>query len=627
MPMVSLRTALLSSVLSLALMSPALAQEAEVAPRSPDITPGVLLEPTAEEAAAVAANPPVTPIPEVWAPVPRDAEGRSAYGLYVAGRAAVSRGEGETGAAYLAAVERLTPEQPSVREQAFMTAMISGDLNDVARLLPEGPGVSPVLSEAGRLVAAIQTYAEGDARSALAMLTEQPIQPPHAIAAIFVTPWIAADAGNWERALDPQPSEAPERLGLFMRFTRAQLLEHRRRYDDAEVEFKLLTAAEPDEGLFRLAHGEFLERRGRRDEALALYDQGLASGTPQLSIAQAKARLTARGRPPQLVGLREGAAGALSVAAEAVAAQAGQGAAEFAAVYVRMALNVAPTDERRLALGRILFQARMEAGGRAALAEVGPEDGVVYAAAQSQIAASLLREEKPEAALAAYERATAEVPDNAGLLYLKAATLMQLERHEEALMLLTGSVLNTANQGAEVHFMRGAALESVGRIPEAEAELWAALQMRPNEPAFLNYLGYLWVDSGRRVEEGAQMIRRAHDANPTDGNIQDSLGWAQYRRGDYATAVVTLEEAVAKEPANAEINDHLGDAYWQVGRTREAGFQWNRVLTLEPDAERRAEVEQKLTDGLTPPVPVAESEAPGDAPGPVAVTVAGGSQP
>ena len=149
--------------------------------------------------------------------------------------------------------------------------------------------------------------------------------------------------------------------------------------------------------------------------------------------------------------------------------------------------------------------------------------------------------------------------------------------------------------------MRGAAYEALGRIAEAEAELWAALQAQPNEPTFLNYLGYLWVDSGTRVAEGAAMIARAHAADPEDGNIQDSprLGPVS-ARASIETAVETLEQAVDKEPANAEINDHLGDAYWQVGRQREAGFQWTRVLTLDPDAERRAEVEQKLADGLPP---------------------------
>jgi len=138
----------------------------------------------------------------------------------------------------------------------------------------------------------------------------------------------------------------------------------------------------------------------------------------------------------------------------------------------------------------------------------------------------------------------------------------------------------------------------VGRIPEAEAELWAALQQDGENANTLNYLGYLWVDKGLRVQEGAELIARAHALDPENGNIQDSLGWAQFKQGQFDTAVATLEEAVDKEPANAEINDHLGDAYWRVGREREARWLWSRVLTLDPDAERKAEVERKLEDGL-----------------------------
>jgi Flp pilus assembly protein TadD len=94
------------------------------------------------------------------------------------------------------------------------------------------------------------------------------------------------------------------------------------------------------------------------------------------------------------------------------------------------------------------------------------------------------------------------------------------------------------------------------------------------------------------------LIARAHAADPENGNIQDSLGWAQFKQGQFDTAVATLEAAVDKEPANAEINDHLGDAYWRVGREREARWLWNRVLILNPEAERRAEVERKIENGL-----------------------------
>src|SRR5690606_31180276 len=120
------------------------------------------------------------------------------------------------------------------------------------------------------------------------------------------------------------------------------------------------------------------------------------------------------------------------------------------------------------------------------------------------------------------------------------------------------------------------------------------LQDQPDNAEVLNYLGYMWVDSGQRVHQGAEMIARAVAADPESGHIQDSLGWAQYRQGHYEAAVETLELAVSLEPANAVINDHLGDAYWRVGRRREAEFQWSRALTLAPEDDLREQVEIKL---------------------------------
>ena len=77
----------------------------------------------------------------------------------------------------------------------------------------------------------------------------------------------------------------------------------------------------------------------------------------------------------------------------------------------------------------------------------------------------------------------------------------------------------------------------------------------------------------------------------------DSLGWGYYRLGDYKTAVEKLEAAVALEAGDPDVNNHLGDAYWRVGRKTEARFQWRRVLTLEP-AQAEGEVEAKLKSGL-----------------------------
>lgn len=609
MRMASLRLILLTFAAPLALVTTAIAQEAEPTPRAPAITPGRLPDEVVRPAivipVAAVGEPAVAPIPVEWAPSPRDAQGRTAYGLYLAGRNAISSGEAATGAGLLAQVQSLAPEQPSVREQAFTAALLAGDLNVAARIAPDETGLSPAIVEAGELVSAVQSFAEGDARAANAALAQRPVRQPHARAGALVAPWIAAQARDWERALAAPPTPADPITTLLARYNRALLLENRRRYDDAEVEFQALIADPRTAPLFRSRYGEYLERRGQRDAAVVQYDASIAAGLNDGATRRGRERALAGERAPKAPDFREGAAQALRIAADLAS---GDNLNEFAAVYLRLAQNIRPSEERQLRLAQTLSQARLEAASREVLENIGTDDANLYAAARIQIGQSLLREDEDQtggqAALAEFQKAQIAAPTDPAAAYLTAAQLFTLKREQEALDILNGPVLNTAEQAPDIRLMRGAAYEELGRIPEAEAELWAALQARPDDPTFLNYLGYLWVDSGTRVAEGSEMIARAHAADPEDGNIQDSLGWSQYRQGQYTVAVDTLEEAVAKEPANAEINDHLGDAYWQVGRQREAQFQWARVLTLDPDAERRSEVEKKIADGLSPPDPV-----------------------
>ncbi len=103
-----------------------------------------------------------------------------------------------------------------------------------------------------------------------------------------------------------------------------------------------------------------------------------------------------------------------------------------------------------------------------------------------------------------------------------------------------------------------------GRAPRPICE--HALELKPDQPLVLNYLGYSWIDQGENLDRGLKMIESAVELQPDDGYIVDSLGWAHYRLGDYAGAVQYLERAIELVPEDPTINDHLGDAYWRTGR-------------------------------------------------------------
>jgi Flp pilus assembly protein TadD len=150
------------------------------------------------------------------------------------------------------------------------------------------------------------------------------------------------------------------------------------------------------------------------------------------------------------------------------------------------------------------------------------------------------------------------------------------------------------------YYVRGIANERAKHWPQAEADFLKALDLNPDQPSVLNYLGYSWIDMDMNLDEALGMIEKAVEAQPQDGYVVDSLGWAFYKLGRIDEAVETLERAVMLRPNDAEINDHLGDAYWKAGRRLEAEFQWKVAKSVDEVGNVAERVGPKLIDGLTP---------------------------
>ena len=147
-------------------------------------------------------------------------------------------------------------------------------------------------------------------------------------------------------------------------------------------------------------------------------------------------------------------------------------------------------------------------------------------------------------------------------------------------------------------YSRGIAYERSKKWYLAEKDFLDALELSPNQPYLLNYLGYSWVDRGLNLASAKRMIEKAVRLRPNDGYIVDSLGWVLFRLGNFESATAYLERAISLYPQDPTINDHLGDAYWRVGRTREAEFQWQRALSFGPEPEQVSNIRKKLLQGL-----------------------------
>ncbi len=532
----------------------------------------------------------------------------SLYGLFLAGQAALDKGSSREAADYLERASALAPDAGFLRERAFTAALVTGDIDRAAALAPGPDEGGPGAQRLGVLARSVAALSEGHGKEAYALLSV-PVAAgaPHIAATELLKPWAAASAGDWAAATTAPGAGADDKLiGVFGALGRAQLLERAGKLADAEVAYKALL---PDrQGIFALSYGAFLERRGRRPEAIALYQRLLARNL-DTALLQAKARAEAGKSPPPLQSVREGAAQALiGPAALLMASRSG----DMGLAYLRLALKLDPKlDEAWVLVGDAMARAGDVTAARDSYRRVRPASSE-YLVARGRLAWSLYGEGDHDGALLLARESVDANPANAEALEVYADLLRESGRFTEAVAVLDRLIGQPGGTGNwRLFYTRGVAQERAGHWDDAQTDLQKALKLNPESAETLNYLGFGWADRGEHLKQALEMLQKAVNLSPRSGAILDSLGWARYRNGDYRQAVRDLERAVLLEPSDPDINDHLGDAYFRTGRKLEAEFQWRRVLTLDPSDAIRTAIDTKLKDGLGPAPPIKPVPAPG----------------
>jgi len=148
----------------------------------------------------------------------------------------------------------------------------------------------------------------------------------------------------------------------------------------------------------------------------------------------------------------------------------------------------------------------------------------------------------------------------------------------------------------EVPFQRGAALERAERYRDAEVAFRLALERDPLHGQTLNYLGYMLVERGERLDDAVRLIERALAVDPGNPSYLDSLGWAHFKAGDAGRARPLLERAAERLPRTSVVLDHLGDVRWALGDRGGAVAAWERALAGDLEDFDRAAVERKIAD-------------------------------
>jgi tetratricopeptide (TPR) repeat protein len=511
-------------------------------------------------------------------------------GNYLAGRFALSEGDSATAANDLLKAVAESPGDLELTLQAFIASLNAGrpEAVKLARQLPD--------SQVAQLVLADVDLKAGRWQEAEARFHALPRQGMTQLLQPLLVAWAQQGDGRTDTALSTlRPYvEDPRFRGLFAM--------------QAGMIADLGNRPEVAAGLYRLAQTNMPELNLRSAQILASWQArsgqpaeaqrtlaALMTAAPDLSIAMPSlmANLTQRPVPRAIDGIAE-------AYFTFAALLRSQDADDFSMIMLRLSLDLRPDfAAARLLAADTLGNRHHQQAALRMLNEV-PATEAINAVVQLRRAVLVDRLGRPEDAMRDLERLARDYPDSPLPDTQRGDILRMTQRFGDAVAAYDKAIGRISHPVASdwiVYYDRGVAEERSRQWPKAKADFERALQLSPDQPFVLNYLGYSLADMGHHLDEAERMIQSAAERRPNDGAITDSLGWVLFRQGRHHEAVKTLEKAVELEPEDTTINGHLGDAYWAAGRKIEAHYQWRRALTLNPTPDDAVKLQAKLNTG------------------------------
>ncbi|MEZ5483358.1 MAG: tetratricopeptide repeat protein [Porticoccaceae bacterium] len=183
------------------------------------------------------------------------------------------------------------------------------------------------------------------------------------------------------------------------------------------------------------------------------------------------------------------------------------------------------------------------------------------------------------------------------LLYqVESELLMEYEQLDEAYTVLSHA-LNQHPENIPLLYTRSIVSERNNDFPRSEADLRAILNKDQNNATALNALGYTLTLHTDRYEEAHQLILRALELRPEDPAIIDSLGWVLYHLGFFEESIQQLQLAMSKLP-DPEVAAHLGEVLWHVNRQEEAINVWQQILKNDPTNEIVLKTQRRLQGNM-----------------------------
>ena len=539
-------------------------------------------------------------------PTQEPARASSFAGAYLAGRAAEADNDLTSAISYYKQALLLDPDNVALQQNIMLSLIAKGDF-EAALPYAEKLKAVPEIEKFSRVALAIADFRKNNYKEAEYWLKLSLESDLDRLITGVMTAWAKAGAGDAEGALAHiETLQGPEWYGLFRDIHSALIADHAGLKDKAASLYQATadnraSADVAPEAWLRMieSYAAFLAREGKKDQALEVLTKVDEFSTARPTTLALRADIEAGRKPQPLVATpQEGAAEVLFDIASALNRGGGEA---FVRIYLQYARALSPrNDAVLLQLGAVAEQQENLEEAIQIYRSV-PEQSPLKRIAEMQMGLNLADLKKTDEAVKHLKVMVEQQPDDMRGYLALGGVYSASDNFAEAAKNYDRAVENLKDPQRpdwSIFYQRGIAYERLKEWDKAEPNFRKALELYPDQPQVLNYLGYSWIDMNRNLEEGLEMIRKAVEQRPSDGFIIDSLGWGYYRLGRFEEAVTELERAVALQPSDPVLNDHLGDAYWRVGRKLEARFQWSHSRDLKPEPDVLATVLEKLQKGL-----------------------------
>jgi tetratricopeptide (TPR) repeat protein len=532
-------------------------------------------------------------------PTPQELAHTTMAGSYLAARHAGTERDAGLAAAYYLNVLKSDPRNPDLLSRAFLSVLTDGDLDEAGKLADRLLQVDRS-DRIARLVIGVRALKQKQYAVARQNLAQSVRGPVTDLTATLLSAWALYGTGDTRLAIDTLDRlTGPDWYGIFKDLHAGMILDLANNRKEAGKRYERAYKADPTALRTVEAFARHLSRTGSREEALKVYQQFSKVNPDHPLIVEETKDVSAGEKLPLLVDSPQyGAAEALYGLGASIGRRGGE---DLALVYLQLALYLEPNHVMALLSLADLYESLKKPDLAIKIYDRIPPSSPLRRNAEIQVAADLDSLDRTDEAKKRLEKLITERPKDTEAI-LALGNILRSRKDFAGCGDVYGKAIATIAKPEKANwvmfYFRGICYERSKQWPLAEADLKKALELYPDQPLVLNYLGYSWVDQGTKLDEGMNMIRRAVEQRPDDGYIVDSLGWAYYRIGNYDEAVKNLERAVELKPDDPTINDHLGDAYWRVGRVLEAHFQWSHARDLHPEPEELPKIEAKLKNGL-----------------------------